>query len=153
ASPTSNATPEAKSPRSLCAMMAGPSLSKSLTAAAASPILKTEIPLARAVSVSASPACADGWPRSAASSKLIPTLQAPRCARVYYTQLPFFRMLLMNLRLLIADDHAVVRAGLRALLESRKGWEVCAEAADGREAVEKAVKLKPDVVILDIGMP
>jgi DNA-binding NarL/FixJ family response regulator len=59
----------------------------------------------------------------------------------------------MNLRLLIADDHAVVRAGLRALLESRKGWEVCAEAADGREAVEKAAKLKPDVVILDIGMP
>jgi DNA-binding NarL/FixJ family response regulator len=40
----------------------------------------------------------------------------------------------MNLRLLIADDHAVVRAGLRALLESRKGWEVCAEATDGREA-------------------
>jgi DNA-binding NarL/FixJ family response regulator len=59
----------------------------------------------------------------------------------------------MNLRLLIADDHAVVRAGLRALLESRKGWEVCAEAADGREAVEKATRLKPDIVILDIGMP
>jgi len=59
----------------------------------------------------------------------------------------------MNLRLLIADDHAVVRAGLRALLESRRGWEVCAEAADGREAVEKATKLKPDIVILDIGMP
>jgi len=59
----------------------------------------------------------------------------------------------MNLRLLIADDHAVVRAGLRALLESRKGWEVCAEAADGREALEKATRLKPDIVILDIGMP
>ena len=58
-----------------------------------------------------------------------------------------------NLRLLIADDHAVVRAGLRALLESRKGWEVCAEAADGREALEKATKHKPDVIILDIGMP
>ncbi|HUL34855.1 MAG TPA: response regulator transcription factor [Candidatus Eisenbacteria bacterium] len=57
------------------------------------------------------------------------------------------------LRLLIADDHAVVRAGLRALLESRKGWEVCAEAADGREAVEKAAKFKPDVLVLDIGMP
>jgi len=59
----------------------------------------------------------------------------------------------MNLRLLIADDHAVVRAGLRALLESHKGWEVCAEAADGREAVEKATRLRPDVIILDIGMP
>ncbi|HKE06956.1 MAG TPA: response regulator transcription factor [Candidatus Acidoferrum sp.] len=58
-----------------------------------------------------------------------------------------------NLRLLIADDHAVVRAGLRALLESRKGWQVCAEAADGRDAVEKATKHKPDVIILDIGMP
>jgi len=57
------------------------------------------------------------------------------------------------LRLLIADDHAVVRAGLRALLESRKGWEVCAEASDGRDAVEKAIKFKPDILILDIGMP
>jgi len=58
-----------------------------------------------------------------------------------------------NLRLLIADDHAVVRAGLRTLLESRKGWHVCAEAGDGRDAVDKAVKFKPDVIILDIGMP
>jgi len=57
------------------------------------------------------------------------------------------------LRILIADDHAVVRAGLRTLLESRSGWEVCAEAADGREAVEKATKAKPDVAVLDIGMP
>jgi DNA-binding NarL/FixJ family response regulator len=57
------------------------------------------------------------------------------------------------LRILIADDHAVVRAGLRALLESRSGWDVCGEAADGREAVEKATKLKPDVAVLDIGMP
>ena len=57
------------------------------------------------------------------------------------------------LRILIADDHYVVRAGLRTLLESRKGWEVCAEAADGRDAVDKATKHKPDIVILDIGMP
>lgn len=57
------------------------------------------------------------------------------------------------MRILIADDHAVVRAGLRALLESRSAWEVCAEASDGREAVEKAIKLKPDVAVLDIGMP
>ncbi len=56
------------------------------------------------------------------------------------------------LRILIADDHAVVRAGLRALLESREGWQVCAEAIDGRDAVEKATKLKPDVAVLDIGM-
>jgi DNA-binding NarL/FixJ family response regulator len=57
------------------------------------------------------------------------------------------------LRILIADDHSVVRAGLRSLLESHPGWEVCAEAADGREAVEKAAKLKPPVAVLDIGMP
>jgi DNA-binding NarL/FixJ family response regulator len=57
------------------------------------------------------------------------------------------------LRILIADDHSVVRAGLRALLESHEGWEVCGEASDGREAVEKASKLKPDVAVLDIGMP
>jgi DNA-binding NarL/FixJ family response regulator len=58
-----------------------------------------------------------------------------------------------QLRILIADDHSVVRAGLRALLESRPGWEVVAEASDGREAIEKATKLKPDVAVLDIGMP
>jgi DNA-binding NarL/FixJ family response regulator len=58
-----------------------------------------------------------------------------------------------SLRILIADDHAVVRAGLRTLLESRSGWEVCAEAADGRDAVEKASRLKPDIAVLDIGMP
>ncbi len=57
------------------------------------------------------------------------------------------------LRILIADDHSVVRAGLRSLLESHPGWEVCAEAADGREAVEKAAKHKPHVAVLDIGMP
>ena len=57
------------------------------------------------------------------------------------------------LSILIADDHAVVRAGLRTLLDSRVGWQVCAEAVDGRDAVEKATKYKPDVAVLDIGMP
>ena len=57
------------------------------------------------------------------------------------------------LSILIADDHAVVRAGLRTLLESRPRWQVCAEAADGRDAVEKAAKHKPHIAILDIGMP
>lgn len=59
----------------------------------------------------------------------------------------------MKLRILIADDHEVVRRGLCALLQAHEGWEVCAEAADGREAVEKAKQFKPDVVILDVGMP
>lgn len=56
-------------------------------------------------------------------------------------------------RIFIADDHEVVRKGLMALLQAQPDWEVCGEAADGREAVEKAQQLKPDVVILDIGMP
>jgi DNA-binding NarL/FixJ family response regulator len=57
------------------------------------------------------------------------------------------------LSILIADDHAVVRAGLRTLLESRTRWQVCAEAADGRDAVDKATKHQPHIAILDIGMP
>jgi DNA-binding NarL/FixJ family response regulator len=60
---------------------------------------------------------------------------------------------LSALRILIADDHEVARKGIRALLESHVGWEVCAEARDGREAVECASRLKPDVLVLDIGMP
>jgi DNA-binding NarL/FixJ family response regulator len=57
------------------------------------------------------------------------------------------------LRILVADDHQVVRTGLRTLLESKAGWQVCAEAANGREAVERAGELQPDVAVLDIGMP
>ena len=57
------------------------------------------------------------------------------------------------LRLLVADDHEIVRRGLCALLKSHAEWEVCAEAADGWEAVDKTQQLKPDIVILDIGMP
>src|SRR5260370_16771540 len=56
-------------------------------------------------------------------------------------------------RILLADDHEVVRAGLRALLEEQQGWEVVAEAVDGREAVDKATKLKPDAMVIDIAMP
>ena len=59
----------------------------------------------------------------------------------------------MPLRILVADDHHVVRTGLRTLLETERGWQVCAEAANGREAVEKAGELRPDVAVLDIGMP
>jgi DNA-binding NarL/FixJ family response regulator len=57
------------------------------------------------------------------------------------------------LRILIADDHEVARRGIRSLLEGHVGWEVCGEAADGREAVNAAGKLRPDLVLLDIGMP
>jgi DNA-binding NarL/FixJ family response regulator len=58
-----------------------------------------------------------------------------------------------GLRILIADDHEVVRRGLRALLQGHAGWEICGEALDGRDAVDKAAQLKPDLVILDSGMP
>jgi DNA-binding NarL/FixJ family response regulator len=56
-------------------------------------------------------------------------------------------------RILVADDHPVFRFGLRSLLGSHEGWEVCGEAADGRDAVEKCRQLKPDLLILDICMP
>ena len=58
-----------------------------------------------------------------------------------------------NLRLLVADDHDVVRKGVRTVLEEKSGWEVVAEASDGREAVEKAKLVQPDVTILDLSMP
>jgi DNA-binding NarL/FixJ family response regulator len=57
------------------------------------------------------------------------------------------------IRLLVADDHEIVRKGIRSLLEAQPGWQVTAEASDGREAVEKALEMKPDVTVLDISMP
>jgi DNA-binding NarL/FixJ family response regulator len=60
---------------------------------------------------------------------------------------------LSNIRILIGDDHEIVRQGLRAVVESHVGWEVCGEAVDGWDSVRKAAELKPDVVALDIGMP
>src|SRR6202521_2447451 len=57
------------------------------------------------------------------------------------------------LRILIADDHEVARRGIRSLLETHPGWEVCGEAKDGRETVELASRLNPDLILLDIGMP
>ncbi|HUE53113.1 MAG TPA: response regulator transcription factor [Terriglobales bacterium] len=59
----------------------------------------------------------------------------------------------MKLRILVADDHELVRRGLCTLLQAHEDWEICGEAVDGREAVEKAKQLKPDVIILDVGMP
>ena len=57
------------------------------------------------------------------------------------------------LRVLVADDHDVVRKGLKMLIEERPGWEVCGEARSGREAVEQCTKLHPDVIVVDISMP
>jgi DNA-binding NarL/FixJ family response regulator len=55
--------------------------------------------------------------------------------------------------LLIADDHEIVRRGIRALIQEQPGWQVAAEAKDGRDAVTKATEFQPDVAILDITMP
>ena len=58
-----------------------------------------------------------------------------------------------RLRILIADDHALVRQGAKVVIQARQGWRVVGEAANGREAVQKAIELKPDVAVVDIGMP
>jgi DNA-binding NarL/FixJ family response regulator len=58
-----------------------------------------------------------------------------------------------SLQILIADDHQLFRDGVRALLQSHAGWEICGEARTGREAVAKAIELRPDIIILDISMP
>jgi DNA-binding NarL/FixJ family response regulator len=58
-----------------------------------------------------------------------------------------------KLRILVADDHDVVRRGLRVLLEGQPGWEVCGEASTGREALDLVRRLKPDVVVLDVNLP
>jgi DNA-binding NarL/FixJ family response regulator len=59
----------------------------------------------------------------------------------------------MTVRILVADDHPVVRHGLRTLLGSCPEWEIIDEAEDGIQAVERAERLKPDVVVLDVSMP
>src|SRR5579863_958073 len=58
-----------------------------------------------------------------------------------------------SFRILLADDHPIFLLGVRSLLGSHAGWEVCGESGDGRDAVEKCRQLKPDLVVLDIGMP
>lgn len=60
---------------------------------------------------------------------------------------------LSHVRVLLADDHDVVRSGLRAILHAHGKFEVCGEASDGREAVDLAASLKPDVVVIDVNMP
>jgi DNA-binding NarL/FixJ family response regulator len=58
-----------------------------------------------------------------------------------------------SLRIVVVDDHAVVRRGVRALLESQPGWEVAAEATTGREAVDVVSRLQPDIVVMDLSLP
>jgi len=56
-------------------------------------------------------------------------------------------------RLLIADDNEIVRVGVRALLKNRQDWEICGEAANGREVIAKVWELSPDVIVLDLSLP
>ena len=56
-------------------------------------------------------------------------------------------------QILIADDHEVVRSGLRAIIETRADWIVCGEASNGRDAIALTLKMKPDVAIVDYSMP
>ena len=58
-----------------------------------------------------------------------------------------------KLRILLGDDHTLIRQGLRKILEERQEWQVVAEAGDGRAAVQQAIAHEPDVAVLDIGMP
>lgn len=57
------------------------------------------------------------------------------------------------IRILVADDNEMMRSGMCSLLKSRPGWIICGEAIDGRDAVEKAVDLRPDVILVDVSMP
>jgi DNA-binding NarL/FixJ family response regulator len=57
------------------------------------------------------------------------------------------------LRILVADDHDLMRRGIKTLLQTHVGWEICGEAQTGREAVSRTEELKPDIVVLDISMP
>ena len=57
------------------------------------------------------------------------------------------------IRILIADDHEVVRQGIRTILKVRSEWEICGEARNGREAIQLATELSPDLIILDVSMP
>ena len=59
----------------------------------------------------------------------------------------------MSKSILIADDSATIRTLIRAFIENRAGFEVCGEAVDGADAIEKAKELKPDLIILDLAMP
>lgn len=58
-----------------------------------------------------------------------------------------------NIRILVVDDHDIIRRGLKDLLAAKPGWEVCAEAKTGRDAVSLAEQLKPDVIVMDVSMP
>lgn len=66
---------------------------------------------------------------------------------------PFLECVMENIRVLVVDDHAIMRDGIRALISAHSGIEIVGEASEGKEAIEKALELVPDVVVMDIAMP
>src|SRR5947207_12806108 len=69
----------------------------------------------------------------------------PKSSRTSTTSAP--------VRILVADDHEVMRLGVRNLLEARPGWSICAEASNGKEEIEKTLESRPDIIVMDIDMP
>jgi len=92
-----------------------------------------------------SAARATASPESAVSSALLSASRASASSSAHRT--------LSRKQILIADDHEMLRRGLRSMLEKELAWEICGEAVDGQDAVDKAAELRPDLVILDINMP
>ena len=89
---------------------------------------------------------AGAWTRSPFTEHMFSNVALYSIPLVLMSTLP-------KLRILIADDSALVRRGIISLLLTNAGWEICGEAADGAEALQKTVELRPDLVLLDISMP
>jgi DNA-binding NarL/FixJ family response regulator len=91
--------------------------------------------------------------RCSTSKKLLEkSCDRKRAVSLDYMRPSFARKASRPVRILLADDHDVIRKGLRALLESQEDWRICAEAATGEEAVKFATELKPRIVVLDLQM-
>jgi len=83
----------------------------------------------------------------------VPLSSAPECEPIEVPDQQTPRTGIQILRILVADDHDIIRRGLRQLLMAKPGWEIVGEAKNGREAVTAAEQLKPDVIVMDISMP
>jgi DNA-binding NarL/FixJ family response regulator len=94
------------------------------------------------------------WPRAEATALWVPSDSGTgRLNNVNMSTTTVYGSPHPRVRVLVADDHEVMRLGIRNLLEVRPGWSVCAEASNGKEAVEKTLQFHPDVIIMDITMP
>ncbi len=94
------------------------------------------------------------WPRADATALWVPSDPGTgRLNNVNMSTTTVYGSPHPRVRVLVADDHEVMRLGIRNLLEVRPGWSVCAEASNGKEAVEKTLQFHPDVIIMDITMP